>query len=110
MNEHFLSQLISFYEEDPADPFNLYSLALALKERDAQASKAYFERLLAEHPDYLPAYYHAGTLLASLEEYEAATETLQAGILLATQQNNPKTLRELKDAKRAIEDELDLLE
>lgn len=110
MNEHFLSQLISFYEEDPSDPFNLYSLALALKDRDVEASRGYFERLLAEHPDYLPAYYHAGTLLASVEAYEAATETLEAGIILATRLNNLKTLRELKEAKRAIEDELDLLD
>jgi tetratricopeptide (TPR) repeat protein len=93
-----LEQLHKFLEEDPADPFNLYALALEYQKHDAPKALAYFEQLVREHESYLPVYYTLAKFYVEEEEAELAIKVFQKGIEKASEQNNAKTLRELRTA------------
>ncbi|GAB3182015.1 tetratricopeptide repeat protein [Telluribacter humicola] len=105
MDNPLLKNLLEFYNEDPHDPFNIYALALEYKKSDIGKSEALFRKLLAEHPDYLPAYYHAAQLFAESGKSEEAHATYKTGIKLAQQQANTKTHQELVRAYRMFQDE-----
>ena len=109
-NDELFEQLNVFYEEDPTDPFNVYSLALAYVERDLNQALRLFDELLHKHKEYLPTYYHAAQVLVALEQNEKALGVLEAGIALANRQQNTKTLRELRASKQALEDDLSALD
>src|SRR5687768_3740379 len=93
-----ITQLEQFYEEDPLDPFNLYALALEYLKSKPAKSQILFERLLENHPDYLPVYYHAAKLYQEFGQREKAAKVFKNGISLAEKLKDAKTLRELKSA------------
>ena len=62
MNTERLTQLLKFLEEDPHDAFNWYAVATEYRATDPDRALVYFEKLLTEHPDYVPTYYHAAQL------------------------------------------------
>lgn len=97
MNKERLNQLLSFYEEDPSDPFNIYCLATEFKEVDPVKAWQYYAKLLLEHPEYLATYYHAAELLIDKDEIDEAEKIIDKGIDLAIQQNNQLALRELRN-------------
>ncbi|MGV3556684.1 tetratricopeptide repeat protein [Larkinella arboricola] len=107
MNEKRIQQLLEFIDEQPDDPFNSY--ALAMEYRDEQPAQAlhYLEKLLEQHPAYLPTYYHAAALYAETGHRERAAEVYQQGIELARTQKNEKTLQELNRAYRMFQDDED---
>lgn len=107
MNNSLLTNLIAFYEEDPADPFNAYALAIEYSKSDAKEAERFFNLLLNEHPDYLATYYHAGAFFAALENPERAEEIYQKGVALALAQRNVKAHRELLSAYNNFKDELE---
>ncbi len=93
-----LKQLEHFYEEDPQDPFNLYALALEYQKHDQAKAITFFERLLTDHPAYVPSYYHAAKLYEQLGERDKAIQTYEKGIEMARKVNDLKAARELKSA------------
>ncbi len=93
-----LGSLLKFLEETPNDAFLLYAIANEYKRESPEKSKEYFEKLLDEHPNYLPAYYQAAQLHQELGELGEASELYKAGIVVATQQKELKTLAELQNA------------
>jgi len=93
-----LEHLIRFYEEDPGDPFSLYGLALEYLKIDLSKSEAYFDKLLTDFHHYLPAYYHAAKLKASIGKKDEAIDIYKKGIQLAIDQQNKATQRELQSA------------
>lgn len=105
MNNNRLSLLLQFYEEDPADPFNAYALAIEYLANDAVKAAEYFTFLLEKHPTYLPAYYHAAALFADMGNSTYAEELYQKGMQLALHQQNTKTHLELQRAYRRFQDE-----
>ncbi len=105
METSFLEKLLGFYEEDPDDPFNLYALALEYQKFDATKALEMYNRLLAEHAEYLPTYYHAAQFFSSLEENSKAETTYRKGIELAANQQNSKAHQELSRAYRSFQDE-----
>ncbi len=107
MKNERLASLMSFFEEEPHDPFNIYALALEYLKSDQREAARYFEKLLDEHPAYLPTYYHAGELFIQLEMLDKAGEIYQRGIALALNQNNQKTYQELLRAYLTYQDELE---
>lgn len=107
MENTLLRNLLTFYEEDPEDPFNIYALALEYSKSDAVRAAEFFDVLLAEHPLYLPTYYHAAAFFTMLENFAKADEIYVKGISLALNQNNTKTHQELLRAYRSFLDELD---
>jgi tetratricopeptide (TPR) repeat protein len=107
MSTTLLSKLLAFYEEDPADPFNIYALAIEYAKSDAKKAKMYFDILLNEHPAYLPTYYQAGSFFADTDDVERAEEIYQKGVELARTQNNSKAVQELQRAYNNFLDELE---
>lgn len=105
MTNNRLALLRQFYEEDPNDPFNAYALAIENINQQPQTAKAYFDELLAKHPDYLPTYYHAAALYGELEQVQRAEELYKKGMELALNQQQTKTFQELQRALKAMEDE-----
>ena len=107
MNQERIEQLTQFVQEEPGNPFNVYALAMEYMDSRPEQARVYFDQLLAEHPDYLPTYYHAAALNASLDERDKAAELYEKGIALAQAQKNQKTLQELQRAQQAFEDDED---
>jgi len=107
MNNERIQQLIRFVQEEPNEPFNVYALAMEYMSSQPGQARLYFDQLLAEHPTYLPTYYHAAALYAELDERERAAELYEKGILLARAQQNQKTLQELERAQQAFDDDDD---
>jgi len=107
MENALLKNLLSFYEEDPDDPFNVYALALEYSKSDTVKAAGFFDVLLTEHPLYLPTYYNAAAFFTMLENFGKAEEIYVKGIALALNQNNTRTHQELLRAYRSFLDELE---
>ncbi|MCC5930827.1 MAG: tetratricopeptide repeat protein [Cyclobacteriaceae bacterium] len=97
-----LEQLLDILEEDPRDPFNLYAVAIEYQEINPDKSRQLFEKLLMDHAEYLPTYYHAAALFANLNDRERALRIYDEGIELATKQQNHHALRELMNARTSF--------
>lgn len=93
-----IKQLQQFYDEDPADPFNAYALALEYLNHDHEKSRELFDKLLVNHKEYLPTYYHAAKFFQERGETKKATEIYESGMALAKTLNDQKSLRELRSA------------
>ncbi len=103
-----LSQLKTFLEENPNDPFLQYALALEyLKLKDPKQAQAIFVKLTQEHPQYVGTYYHLGKLEEELEEYDAALETYQKGMKVALEEKDRHAHQELQGAYNMLRDELE---
>ncbi|MFP4089467.1 MAG: tetratricopeptide repeat protein [Cyclobacteriaceae bacterium] len=98
MSQERLKQLFSFLKEDPNDPFILYAIATEYNVNEPDKALPYFEKLLRDHPDYVPTYYHAAKLYADRDEPEKAEQTFKRGIIKAEQKKDELALRELKNA------------
>lgn len=98
MNKERLSQLLTFLKEEPNDPFIIYAIATEYSQVDPEKALGYFEKLLAEHENYVATYYHAARLYAELGEREKAENTFQKGIQMAQAQHEALALRELQNA------------
>lgn len=108
MKNNRLEQLREFLAAQPGDPFLKYAMATEyLKLGDQDHALSWFERLLAEHPDYLGTYYHIGKLYEALGRMQDAADSYTKGVRLAREQGNQHTLSELRAALMAISDEDD---
>ena len=71
-------------ESDPDDVFLQYAVAMACRsEGDAPEALNRFGQVIEGHPDYVPAYFQKGQLLAETGETEAARQILTDGIAAA---------------------------
>src|SRR3954469_22766620 len=93
-----LEELKQFAQEEPSDPFNLYALALEYLKSNQQEARRIFKMLLETNPGYLPTYYPYAQLLAEMKEPALAEKVFQAGIHVAKDTNDLKTMRELQAA------------
>ena len=107
MQAERLKILLEYLHEDPTDPFNIYGVAMEYINHDKQKALSYLEKLLTEHPEYVPTYYHAAALLAENEEFERAESVYKKGIEIAHHQQKTKAYDELKRAYRMFLDELE---
>lgn len=105
MNQERIQQLLQFVQEEPNQPFNVYALAMEYIQDDPGQAQLYFEKLLLEHPQYLPTYYHVAQLYADQGNRQKATMYYDFGLQLAREQGNQKTFDELQRAYRAFQDE-----
>ncbi|OJJ20126.1 enzyme of heme biosynthesis [marine bacterium AO1-C] len=108
MSQTRIEQLLTFLEEEPNEPFNLYALALEYTKTDSSQAMSYFEQLLTKHPQYVATYYHAGKLYEELEMEDKAEEVYKKGVEIATEQNEALALRELKNAYQEFLDFKDM--
>lgn len=90
-----LEKLLTFEKENPDDPFILYGLALEYQKIDEDKATAYFDKLITQHADYLPAYYHFGCMLTRQGNEEKAIKVFEKGYDLALSQGDRKTANEI---------------
>ena len=95
---HRLSQLLDFYREDPTDAFTIYALATEYLKIDQLQSMVYYEKLLADHPNYVGTYYHAAKLYNELGKTAEADATYQKGLKISRQEGNMHAFSELQQA------------
>jgi tetratricopeptide (TPR) repeat protein len=93
-----LENLLEFHKNDPNDPFIVYGLALEYGKTNTQKANGYFELLLEQFPNYLATYYTAAHHYWEQENHTKAAQLFEKGIMLASEQNNPKALKELQAA------------
>ena len=93
-----IEQLTKFALEDPQDAFNWYALALEYKKTDVAKAAELFNRLLTDHRDYVPTYYHLGRLYQEAGSYERAHQVFEQGVVEARKQSDHKALHELMAA------------
>ena len=87
------------------DPFHRYALALEYRREDRiDEALETFTSLRQTHPDYLPTYMMAGSLLGELDRGGEASPWFEQGILVAEAQGDTKTAGELRDALEQASD------
>jgi tetratricopeptide (TPR) repeat protein len=97
-----IEQLRKFLEDDPADPFNVYALALEYQKTDNSIALRLFKQLVLEHPNYVATYYHLGKLYQTLEQKDHAIKIFNAGVEKARAQRDAKSVQELQNALQEI--------
>ncbi len=113
MNNERITQLLGFLQQEPNDPFILYGLALEYQTGSDQVTKdecrKYFDKLLSEHKDYVPTYYHAAHFYWDCEDLERAKEIFETGIATAKNQQDQHATAELSNAYQnfLLEEDLD---
>ncbi|WP_435355213.1 tetratricopeptide repeat protein [Emticicia sp. SJ17W-69] len=107
MQAERLKILLEYLAEEPNEPFNIYAVAMEYINKDNKQALFYLKKLLSEHPDYVPTYYHAAALYFELDEIEKAKQTYELGIEKAQQKQNVKAFDELKRAYRMFLDEIE---
>ncbi|MHA7128577.1 tetratricopeptide repeat protein [Algoriphagus namhaensis] len=103
-----LKALEQFCEEEPDNPFNVYALALECQTIDPARTESLFNQLLNQHKSYLPTYFPAAHFFAEQNDINRALDTFEAGIILAKEQGEEKTLKELRSALEMFKFENDL--
>jgi thioredoxin-like negative regulator of GroEL len=89
---------------EPGDPFLRYGLALELAQEGEQAEAVRRLRaLIADKPDYVPAYFQAAQLLYKAGDMSAAAELLRTGIANARAQSNQHAAEEMSAMLAQIE-------
>ena len=107
MQEERLKILLQYLEEEPNEPFNIYGVAMEYLNSNPHKALFYLEKLLNEHPEYVPTYYHAAALYVEHEQFDKAAEVYKKGIEIAHQKQSIKAYDELKRAYRMFLDEIE---
>ena len=98
MTQDRLALLLEFYEQDPDDAFTRFAIAKEYLKRDEpEQALAFYEKLVADQPDYTGTYYHLGKLYEKVGRKAEAVKIYQKGIEAARRQRNLKDLSELQD-------------
>jgi len=99
-----LEKLLQSLAANPADAFTRYLVALELtKLNRPEEALSHFERLVAEHPAYVPTYYQYAHLLESLNRIPEAIAMYRAGLQAARHAGNQHAASELQAALDLIE-------
>jgi len=99
MQANRLQKLLEFLESEPNDEFVQYALATEyLKLNDTAKALEYYEKLVANHPNYTGTYYHLGKLYEQLDRKDDAIKTYQQGMLITRQKRDNHAFSELQSA------------
>ena len=93
-----LAQLLAFYEADATDPFIIYALATEYRADAPETAWPYYQKLLAEHPDYVGTYYHAGKLLEAFGRKAEAESVYRQGLVVSRKAGQLHAASELQGA------------
>src|SRR5437879_3505648 len=76
-----LEILKNMVEQNPADSFSRYGLAMEYRNGgDLEAAAREFASLMAANPDYVAAYFHSGQTLERMGRLEEAREVYESGL------------------------------
>jgi len=88
---------------EPKDTFLRYGLAMELnREGNWREAVTCLSELIADQPDYVPAYFQAAQMLARAGDSTAAAELLRCGIAAARAQSNFHAVEEMSAFLREI--------
>ncbi len=107
MNTSRLEQLLTYLQQEPNEPFNLYALAMEYLKQDPRKALHYLEQLLVLHESYVPTYYQAAKVYIDLNLPDKAKETFEKGLTISLQQGNRHAHRELQSAYNQFLDEIE---
>lgn len=94
-----IAHLKSFIDQQPADPFPRYGLAMEFRNTgDLEQAQAAFDELAESFPDYLAAYLMAGNNLVDLGRPHDAAARYRRGIEIAGKQGDGHARSELEAA------------
>ncbi|MBI4548135.1 MAG: tetratricopeptide repeat protein [Ignavibacteriae bacterium] len=94
-----LEALQKFLQDDPADVFTHYALALEFASlNNYQEAITKLEALLSLDPNYLPAYHQLGLILTTLHRTEGARKIFEKGIQVAVASGNTHAQDEIQEA------------
>src|SRR5258707_12575911 len=94
-----LEQLQKFLEEEPADTFTHYAIALeyvSIGKNAAAVEK--LEEVIVLDPNYVPAYHQLGLLLGRMGNTRDAIKALEHGIRVAERGGDAHARSEMEDA------------
>jgi Tfp pilus assembly protein PilF len=91
--------LKSMVEQNPADAFGRYGLAMEyLNGGDPGAAAEQFQALLEHNPTYAAGYFHGGQTLEKLGRTDEAKDLYRRGIAVTTTTGDGHTRSELEGA------------
>ena len=94
-----LEVLLSMVEQNPADSFSRYGLAMEyVKSGDLATALDHFMQLLAHNPNYAAGYFHGGQALEKLGRIEEAKGLYRRGIEVTSATGDDHTRSELQAA------------
>ena len=93
-----LQQLLAFYADDPTDAFTIYALATEYRPQQPERAWEFYQKLMAEHPEYVGTYYHAGKLLEEFGRKGEAEPVYRKGLVVAKQAGQQHAASELRQA------------
>lgn len=104
MDDSRLDILQKSLEENPHDAFTRYLVALELSKlkRHAEAI-AQFEKMIAEHPNYVPTYYQFAQLYVNIGRVEEATRIYKLGLSAARKVGDFHTANEIQAALNELD-------
>lgn len=89
-------QLLEMLQNDPNDPFLIYAVALDdIATGNDEAGLARLSQLNETQPDYVPAWFQRGQVLARLGQTDESRVILQQGIQAAVQAGNDHAAAEM---------------
>jgi tetratricopeptide (TPR) repeat protein len=94
-----LDILKSMVEQNPADSFSRYGLAMEYRNSgDLEAAMREFHELKRLNPDYAATYFHAGQTLERLGRIDEARSMYEEGIEVTTRKGDMHARGELQGA------------
>jgi predicted Zn-dependent protease len=91
-----IAALSEILAANPADAFARYGLALAYDQQgDTTRALAEFTTLVAQHPDYTPAFQMAGQILLRTGDTARARDFLTRGLAAAQRTSNSHAASEI---------------
>jgi tetratricopeptide (TPR) repeat protein len=92
-----IALLTQILEQNPADAFARYGLAMAYAAEDnTDQALTEFKTLIQHNPDYVPAYQMSAQTLATLNRPEEAIASLKEGLAAAQRTNNAHATSEMQ--------------
>ncbi|NNM87097.1 MAG: tetratricopeptide repeat protein [Phycisphaerae bacterium] len=99
-----LEELRKMLAGDPGDPFLRYAMAMEyVKAGDSGQAIAEFQRLIADHPAYVAAYFMCGRALRDRGDKSAAHQIWLQGIAKAREINDPHAASEMSEELSLLE-------
>jgi Tfp pilus assembly protein PilF len=99
MSDSRLEKLIQLLEQQPADLFLQYALAMEyLGLADIQQAELNFRKVLAHDETYIPAYYQLGKICEGEGKDQEAIRLFEKGLAYAQQKKDLKTMNEFRTA------------
>jgi predicted Zn-dependent protease len=98
-----IAALNGILELDPTNAFARYGLAMEfVTQGNSETALTEFDTLIAQHPDYVPAYQMSAQTLVKLNRIDEARARLDAGLAAAQRSGNAHAASEMQ----AMRDEI----